>query len=181
MAKQTTTQKSHERETEQTQQLNTHFQALKELPISLRDSQCVLHKHELIICGGLGQRACYSYHTLKNEYKFICAYPSHVKLWGHCAVKLVDNNNKHRNQITLLSFGGFNKHTLVMKYVSIWGDDNNSNNENKNENVMNESRELNESNQTNQTITINGFLSRTIAIIRLSLEGMMTIIEECVQ
>ncbi|ETO06701.1 hypothetical protein RFI_30692, partial [Reticulomyxa filosa] len=122
MANQTTIQNSPERETEQTkqsQQLNTHFQTLKELPTPLRDSQCVLHKYELLICGGFGQNACYSYHIPKNEYKFICEYPSDVELWGHCVVKLVDNNNnnKHRNQITLLSFGGYgNKHTLVMKY-----------------------------------------------------------------
>ncbi|ETO15169.1 hypothetical protein RFI_22193, partial [Reticulomyxa filosa] len=95
----------------------------KELPIPLSLSQCVLHKHELLICGDQFKRACYSYHTLKDEYKFICEYPSHVKLFGHCVVKLVDrnsNNDKYNNQITLLSFGsdlyGKNKHTLVMKY-----------------------------------------------------------------
>ncbi|ETO09246.1 hypothetical protein RFI_28141, partial [Reticulomyxa filosa] len=97
----------------------THFQILKELHTPLSQSQCVLHKHELLICGGHNQRACYSYHKLKNEYKFICEYPSHVRLWGHCVVKLVDND-KDNNQITLLSFGsdynGENKHTLVMKY-----------------------------------------------------------------
>ncbi|ETN99007.1 hypothetical protein RFI_38481, partial [Reticulomyxa filosa] len=54
---------------------------------------------------------------------FICEYPSHIELDGHCVVKLVDNNNKDRNQITLLSFGGSaytKKHTLVMKYISVW-------------------------------------------------------------
>ncbi|ETO10967.1 hypothetical protein RFI_26409, partial [Reticulomyxa filosa] len=96
------------------------FQTLKELPIPLDDSQCVLHKNELLICGGYQQRACYSYHTIKNEYKFICEYPSDVMLWGHCVVKLLDNNSKGRNQITLLSFGGLFKHTLMMKYVSVW-------------------------------------------------------------
>ncbi|ETO08750.1 hypothetical protein RFI_28636 [Reticulomyxa filosa] len=102
---------------------NQTFQTLKELPTPLEQSQCMLHKHELIICGGYEQRACYSYHTIKNEYKFICEYPSHVKLNGHCVVKLVDNknnSNQDRNQITLLSFGGLIKHTLVMKYVSVW-------------------------------------------------------------
>ncbi|ETO36147.1 hypothetical protein RFI_00915, partial [Reticulomyxa filosa] len=101
----------------------TTFQTLKELPTLLWQSQCVLHKHEFIICGGFGQRACYSYDTLKNEYKFICEYPSDVELIGHCVVKLVDNNNNNnqdRDQITLLSFGsnynGKSKHTLVMKY-----------------------------------------------------------------
>ncbi|ETO06062.1 hypothetical protein RFI_31336 [Reticulomyxa filosa] len=102
---------------------NQTFQILKELPTPLNESQCVLYKHELLICGGYDQRACYSYHTLKDEYKFICEYPSDVILIGHCVVKLADNN-KNNNQITLLSFGsswgGENKHTLVMKYVSIW-------------------------------------------------------------
>ncbi|ETO03096.1 hypothetical protein RFI_34314 [Reticulomyxa filosa] len=117
---------------------NQVFQALKELPIPLSQSQCVLHKHEFLICGGKGERACYSYHTLRNEYKFICEYPSDVQLFGHCVVKLVDSNNnndKDNNQITLLSFGstwgGSNAHTLVMKYVSVWSDDNN-NDKNKN-------------------------------------------------
>ncbi|ETN98909.1 hypothetical protein RFI_38578, partial [Reticulomyxa filosa] len=71
------------------------------------------------------KEACYSYHILKNEYKLICEYPSDVQLNEHCVVKLVDNNknNKDRNQITLLSFGGnkhIKRHTLLMKYVSVW-------------------------------------------------------------
>ncbi|ETO04977.1 hypothetical protein RFI_32422 [Reticulomyxa filosa] len=96
------------------------FQILNALPIPLSHSQCVLYKHEILICGGYDQRACYSYHTLKDEYKFICEYPSDVSLSGHCVVKLVDNNNEDRNRITLLSFGGSTyqkKHTLVMKYI----------------------------------------------------------------
>ncbi|ETO36435.1 hypothetical protein RFI_00626, partial [Reticulomyxa filosa] len=113
MGNQNTTQK----------QITAHFQTLKWLPTTLIHSQCVLHKHELLICGGYDQRACYSYHTLRNEYKFICEYPRDVQLHGHCVVKLVDsnsNNDKDNNQITLLSFDLIhmekNKHTLVMKY-----------------------------------------------------------------
>ncbi|ETO12340.1 hypothetical protein RFI_25037 [Reticulomyxa filosa] len=128
-------------------QNTTTFQTLKELPTPLSLPQCVLHKHELLICGSYKQRACYSYHTLKNEYKFICDYPSHTTLDGHCVVKLVDNNNC--NQITLLSFGGLYSHTLVMKYVSVWG------------NMSNKSNEFNNCNQwvpftynQNQTIVI---------------------------
>ncbi|ETO26090.1 hypothetical protein RFI_11048 [Reticulomyxa filosa] len=116
------------------------FQILKDLPIRLEQSQCVSHKHELIICGGAGERACYSYHTLKNEYKLICEYPSNVKLSGHCVVKLVDNNKEDNNQITLLSFGsiyvGQYHHTLVMKYVSVWSN-----------NIPDKSNELNNYNQ----------------------------------
>ncbi|ETO18291.1 hypothetical protein RFI_18988 [Reticulomyxa filosa] len=109
---------------------NQIFQTLKELPTPLVESQCVLHKHELLICGGYQQRACYSYHTIKNEYKLICEYPGDVELIGHCVVKLVDNN-KDINQITLL-------HTLMMEYVSVWS-----------ENEMNKSKKLNKFNKSN--------------------------------
>ncbi|ETO11447.1 hypothetical protein RFI_25927 [Reticulomyxa filosa] len=127
MANRNTAQESPKRQNEQTKQsqhliTSTIFQSLKDLPTPLDQSQCVLHKHEILICGGVDKRACYSYHTLKNEYEFICEYPSDVRLWGHCVVKLVDNNNKDKNQITLLSFGGDenSRHTLVMKYISVW-------------------------------------------------------------
>ncbi|ETO16012.1 hypothetical protein RFI_21348 [Reticulomyxa filosa] len=134
MANPTTTQKCPKRQTEQTEQnqhviTSTSFQCLKALPNPFLQSQCVTHKHELLICGGQFKRACYSYHTIKNEYKFICEYPSNIKLNGHCVVKLADNNNKGSNEITLLSFGGYNNHTLVMKYVSVWN--NKSNNYNQ--------------------------------------------------
>ncbi|ETO05853.1 WD repeat-containing protein [Reticulomyxa filosa] len=99
------------------------FQSLNKLPTPLYRAQCVLYKHELLICGGAYKRACYSYHTIKNEYKFICEYPADVTLDGHCVVKLTNNNNG----ITLLSFGGHYKHTLMMKYVSIWNNKNNYN------------------------------------------------------
>ncbi|ETO35142.1 hypothetical protein RFI_01932, partial [Reticulomyxa filosa] len=76
-------------------------------------SQCVLHKHEITICGSYQQRDCHFYHTLKNEYK-------------QSVVKLIDNNYKDNNEISLLSFGsdwkGRNGHTLVMKYVSVCDD-----------------------------------------------------------
>ncbi|ETO04652.1 hypothetical protein RFI_32744 [Reticulomyxa filosa] len=101
------------------------FKKLKKLLVPLDLSQCVLYKHELLICGGHERNNCYSYHTHKNEYKLICKYPSNVKLQGHCVIKLKDNkNDKDNNEITLLSFGGKDKHTLVMKYVSVWSDDN---------------------------------------------------------
>ncbi|ETO15444.1 hypothetical protein RFI_21920 [Reticulomyxa filosa] len=103
-------------------------QNLKELPIPLSQSQCVLHKHELLICGGWNEKNCYSYHTLKNEYEFICSYPKEVKLLGHCVVKLLGNKNnkdKDNNEITLLSFGG--NHVLLMKYVSVWSNNNDGN------------------------------------------------------
>ncbi|ETO07591.1 hypothetical protein RFI_29802 [Reticulomyxa filosa] len=39
------------------------------------------------------------------------------------------NNNKDSDQITLLSFGGHCKHTLVMKYASVWSNISNNYNE----------------------------------------------------
>ncbi|ETO00812.1 hypothetical protein RFI_36629, partial [Reticulomyxa filosa] len=143
MANRIIAQKYPETQTEQNQDIITFtpFQSLKELPIPFIQSQCVQHKHELLICGGYDTpdctRDCYSYNTLKNEYKFICKYPSDVQLWGHCVVKLVDNNNNDGNETTLLSFGGYPyKHTLMMKYVSVWSDDND--NEMKKSNNCNE-------------------------------------------
>ncbi|ETO15322.1 putative protein, unknown function [Reticulomyxa filosa] len=145
MTKQTTIQNSPERETEPSQQRTTHFQTLKELPTPLADSQCVLHKHELFICGDKYERACYSYHTLKNEYKLICEYSSNVTLCGHCVVKLEDsnsNNDKDNNQITLF----------------VWNDDNN-NGENQNE--TNKSKKLNELHQLNKSNNYNQWVPFT--------------------
>ncbi|ETO12519.1 hypothetical protein RFI_24856 [Reticulomyxa filosa] len=90
---------------------NQNVQTLKELRTPFDQIQCVLHKHKLLICGGLNKRACYSYHTLKSEYKFICEYPSDVELHGHYVMKLLSFESNWYKK---------NKHTLVMKYVSIW-------------------------------------------------------------
>ncbi|ETO09840.1 hypothetical protein RFI_27537, partial [Reticulomyxa filosa] len=72
--------------------------------------------------GGAHTRNCYSYHTLKNEYKYICSYPNNIELVGHALVKFV--NDDYPNTMTLLSFGGQyqneKKHTLIMNYSSIW-------------------------------------------------------------
>ncbi|ETO05804.1 hypothetical protein RFI_31592, partial [Reticulomyxa filosa] len=99
---------------------NQAFQTLKELSTPLKESQCVSHKYELLICGGYEQRACYSYHTLKNEYQFICEYPRHVELYGHCVVKMVDNNNKNSNQIVFwwlrAVIGGSSNHLLFITH-----------------------------------------------------------------
>ncbi|ETO26256.1 hypothetical protein RFI_10884 [Reticulomyxa filosa] len=100
----------------------TPFETLTPLPVPLCQSQCVIYKDEILICGGYYERNCYSYHTLKNQYKRICSYPSNVVLEGHCVVRVV-SNNKDKNTITLLSFSGYPKHTLMMTYVSIWDDD----------------------------------------------------------
>ncbi|ETO33895.1 hypothetical protein RFI_03201 [Reticulomyxa filosa] len=122
---------------------NQTFQALKELPDPLDQHQCVLHKHELLICGV----------NLRE------IYPSDIELFEHCVVKLVDNYyNKDNNQTNLLSFGssynGENKHTLVMKYVSVWSNDNNDN-------------EINKLNNYNEWTPL-----QTVTIIQLSLEDI---------
>ncbi|ETO31652.1 hypothetical protein RFI_05468 [Reticulomyxa filosa] len=97
------------------------FETVTSLPIPLQHTQCVVHNNEIIICGGAKERACYSYHALKQQYKFVCAYPKYAELYGHCVVKRVKKENP--NDITLFSFGGQvkkQKHTLIMKYVSVW-------------------------------------------------------------
>ncbi|ETO16842.1 WD-40 repeat-containing protein [Reticulomyxa filosa] len=96
------------------------FEYLSSLPPTVRgDTPSVVYKDEILFCGGTA-KDCYSYHTSRNEYKFICSYPGDVELCGHCVVKLTDDNNF--NGITLLSFGGFVKHTLTMRYISVWDD-----------------------------------------------------------
>ncbi|ETO13179.1 hypothetical protein RFI_24196 [Reticulomyxa filosa] len=100
------------------------FETLASLPIAFSQSQCIVHKDEIIICGGTNKNECYSYHTSKDQYKYICSYPKEVSLCGHCVVKRV--NKKMPHIINLLSFGGYtieNRHTLVMQYRSVWDDE----------------------------------------------------------
>ncbi|ETO08783.1 hypothetical protein RFI_28603 [Reticulomyxa filosa] len=98
------------------------FQSLPPLPVPLSLTQCVAYDNEILICGGYNKPNCYSYHVLQNEYKLICSYPIDIKLEGHCVIKI--GGNIEDDTITLLSFGGQNvdqkKHTLVMKYMSVW-------------------------------------------------------------
>ncbi|ETO16304.1 WD repeat-containing protein [Reticulomyxa filosa] len=101
------------------QELDTIFQTLPSLPSSFKKPQCVSHKNEILVCGGYNNGNCYSYHTLKNQYKLICSYPETIQLVGHCVVKRISNNS---DVTTLLSFGGQHKHVLVMKYKSVWDD-----------------------------------------------------------
>ncbi|ETO29945.1 hypothetical protein RFI_07173 [Reticulomyxa filosa] len=96
------------------------FQTLSPLPIPLYLSQCVVHKHEILICGGEYKRDCYSYHILKDQYKRICSYPKDVTPRGHCIVKYISNENI--DEVNLLSLGGVYEHSLIMKYVSVWND-----------------------------------------------------------
>ncbi|ETO16101.1 hypothetical protein RFI_21258 [Reticulomyxa filosa] len=99
------------------------FQPLASLYTPFYQSQCVVYKNEILICGVKHKKDCYSYHTVKNQYRHICSYPTSAKLNGHCVIKLVSDNPKY---VTLLSFGGTKnkKHTLIMNYVSVWDDDN---------------------------------------------------------
>ncbi|ETO28780.1 hypothetical protein RFI_08346 [Reticulomyxa filosa] len=100
----------------------TSFETLASLFVPLYRSQCVFHKHEILICGGHNEKDCYSYHTIKNQYKRICSYPKNTIPWGgHTVLKRIEKNDP--NAITLLSFGGQFKHTLVMKYTSVWNND----------------------------------------------------------
>ncbi|ETO10690.1 hypothetical protein RFI_26687, partial [Reticulomyxa filosa] len=119
-------------------QVNNYFQSLPDLPKPFTATQCILFKEELLICGGANTSQCYSYHTLKKEYKYICSYPDDVKLNGHCVVQL-NHSQTNPNEIHLLSFGGQNtnimKQTFSMKYTSVWEiDDNNTQSDSKSEN-----------------------------------------------
>ncbi|ETO07029.1 G-protein beta WD-40 repeats containing protein [Reticulomyxa filosa] len=100
------------------------FEKLCSLPTAFQRAECVaIGDYELVICGGFANRQCYSYHMAKDQYRPICDYPMSVKLHGHCVVKLVSNEST--DAITLLSFGGSSnekKHTLIMKYKSVWRD-----------------------------------------------------------
>ncbi|ETO27233.1 G-protein beta WD-40 repeats containing protein [Reticulomyxa filosa] len=121
MENQTAEKKLSDIPTDERPSTSSFFETLRSLPASLYGSQCVVYNNEIIICGGVYKRDCYSYHTLKNQYKYICSYPANVFLFGHGVLKLA--NNTSPNEITLLSFGGRCKHTLVMKYVSVWDED----------------------------------------------------------
>ncbi|ETO31446.1 hypothetical protein RFI_05673, partial [Reticulomyxa filosa] len=109
---------------------NIPFLFLPSLPVPLYQSQCVVHNYEILLFGDYCNHDCYSYHMIERKYKRICSYPSNVKLNGHCVIKLIPNNNDSHD-VTLLSFGGYPKHTLVMKYESVWNDIENAYNEHK--------------------------------------------------
>ncbi|ETO26658.1 hypothetical protein RFI_10475 [Reticulomyxa filosa] len=88
---------------------------------------CILFKEEILVCGGYVTNSCYSYHILKEQYKYICSYPNSVQLYGHCILQLT-HLQTNPNEIHLLSFGGQGKHemkqTFSMTYRSVWECDN---------------------------------------------------------
>ncbi|ETN98507.1 hypothetical protein RFI_38983 [Reticulomyxa filosa] len=95
------------------------FSSLPNVPTALFQSQCVVWKDEILICGGRPHNHhCYSYHTTKRKYKKICEYPHTIRIFGHVVVKCESDNN----ELTLLSFGGVDvsKYTLLMSYQSVW-------------------------------------------------------------
>ncbi|ETO22818.1 hypothetical protein RFI_14372 [Reticulomyxa filosa] len=99
-------------------------QFLCDLPVALNWTQCVLLGEEILICGGVDVDGCYSYHIKKDAYKFICNYLKNIPR-AHSVI-ICEGSSK---EATLISFGGYKKHTLVMKYKSVWDE----NSENKNE------------------------------------------------
>src|SRR3990170_3047040 len=67
------------------------LQPLPDLPKKLYLTQCISYLHsnneeELLICGGLHNNNCYSYHIQKQQYKFICSYPKNIQLCGHTVI-----------------------------------------------------------------------------------------------
>ncbi|ETO05324.1 hypothetical protein RFI_32070, partial [Reticulomyxa filosa] len=112
----------------------TRFKTLPSLPVSLRRSQCVVYKKELLLCGSDPESECFSYNMIRKQYKSICSYTKmdvHCVTDVRCVVADVRNNNdKILNDITLLSFGGKSnrdKNILRMYYKSVWDDDGNWN------------------------------------------------------
>ncbi|ETO05513.1 hypothetical protein RFI_31882 [Reticulomyxa filosa] len=103
------------------QTTSTLPETLASLPYPVFQGQCVIYNSEILICGGFEERNCYSYDTIKDEYKVINYYPINVGLQGHCVLEW----RKKKNGIKLLSFGGHEKHTLFMDYVSVWDEDKN--------------------------------------------------------
>ncbi|ETO05504.1 hypothetical protein RFI_31892, partial [Reticulomyxa filosa] len=118
--------------------IGTLFEPLASCSSQFIKTQCVTHNHEILICGDYFKRDCYSYHILKDQYKHVCSYPSSVQLDGHCVIKCINNANDNANELILLSFGGQSngkkKHTLIMKYVSVWDNDNVDNGNTSNNN-----------------------------------------------
>src|SRR5687768_6621906 len=99
--------------------------SLSSLPIRFHLPQCLCLYEEVLICGGYGNRNCYSYHLRKQQYKHICAYPEDVELEGHTVVQCLFPSDDHTSNITLLSFGGdaltnIPYHTMQMRYKSVW-------------------------------------------------------------
>ncbi|ETO17682.1 hypothetical protein RFI_19640 [Reticulomyxa filosa] len=101
-----------------------------QIPFLANPAMCATQTRTPHLWRFLSKRLLFLTYT-KNEHKFICKYPSDIILQGHCVVKPVDNK-KDSNEITLLSFGGLSKHTLTMKYVSVWNDKNDNDNETNN-------------------------------------------------
>ncbi|ETO18778.1 hypothetical protein RFI_18469, partial [Reticulomyxa filosa] len=103
------------------------LQSLPELPDLFSAPRCIMFNDEILICGGPETNKCYSYHTLRKQYKYICSYPSDISLRGHCVLQWKHSQTKV-NEIHLLSFGGQGKdiikQTFSMTYQSVW--DNNS-------------------------------------------------------
>ncbi|ETO29095.1 hypothetical protein RFI_08032, partial [Reticulomyxa filosa] len=91
------------------------FETLSPLPFATTLVQCVAVKDEILIC-----KSSEDYKNKKIQK--ICDYPLNVTTVGHCVVKRIHNNNV--NNVSLLSFGGREKHTLVMRYTSVWRNNN---------------------------------------------------------
>ncbi|ETO02064.1 hypothetical protein RFI_35372 [Reticulomyxa filosa] len=100
-----------------------YFENEIELPQQYEQTQCISFNDEILICGGFNNQKCYSYHTTKRQYKYICSYPENIELKGHCVVQLVHLQTSP-NELHLLSFGGqganINKATFSMEYKSVW-------------------------------------------------------------
>ena len=80
-------------------QQNTIWQQLPDLPIPFYLARCVSFPQtkELLICRGVGNKNCYSYHLQKQEYKLICEYPKDITLFGHTVIPYPSSKGDTQN------------------------------------------------------------------------------------
>ncbi|ETO18837.1 hypothetical protein RFI_18410 [Reticulomyxa filosa] len=70
-------------------------------------TQCVSLNNEIVICGGLFNSECYSYHVEKRAYKKICDYPTEIKIFGHIVLQCKNAKEYGETMTLLLSINGY--------------------------------------------------------------------------
>ncbi|ETO25786.1 hypothetical protein RFI_11349 [Reticulomyxa filosa] len=97
-----------------------YFETLETLPCLFRNPQCILFDNEIIICGGLWNSGCFSYHILKNEYKRVCAYPTFISRLDTIVIQ---------HEATIWFFCKPQNQVMILKYQSVWDESNEPKNE----------------------------------------------------
>ncbi|ETO11106.1 hypothetical protein RFI_26270, partial [Reticulomyxa filosa] len=91
------------------------FQTLSSLSDNFYQAQCIVQKHEILVCG---QGVCYSYFIPGNKYKLVCQYPNEYLYDGNHILKLPNKDDSKETILWLL--GGPYGRISVMNYVSVW-------------------------------------------------------------